>query len=279
MPFPDILSSAPARWILAFAAATIIAGIAARLRTLTPDGAVAAILLGTALVGSAGWWAGVLLVAFFVSASILSERIRRRTIVAARRGSRRDWVQVAANGGIALLMAILHALTGSPVWLLGLAGAIAAATADTWSTEIGRLSQTPPRLVTTWREVPTGTSGAISAVGLLGAAAGASLIAALATSGVAPGWFPASSHPIATIVAVTIGGIAGSVADSLLGATVQERRWCPACNKQTEDHIHRLCGTPTLPYGGIPWINNDVVNAACTVVGAAVAIAVGIIPG
>src|SRR5699024_6681417 len=134
----------------------------------------------------------------------------------------------------ALLLAIIYGITGSPHWLLGIAGAIAAATADTWSTETGRLSHTRPRLITTWHEVPTGTSGAISPVGLLGAAAGASLIAAVASSGVAPGWFPASDHPVTTLVAVVIGGITASIVDSILGATVQERRWCPACNKQTE---------------------------------------------
>ncbi|HWV23630.1 MAG TPA: DUF92 domain-containing protein [Thermomicrobiales bacterium] len=278
MPLPDFLSSDLARWLLAFVAAVVISGSAFRLRSLTADGAAAAVVLGTALVGLAGWWSGVLLVVFFVSASILSQRIRRRSSIAARRGHRRDVVQVTANGGFALLMAIVYAATGAPVWLLGVAGAIASANADTWSTEVGRLSQTPPRMVTTWREVPAGTSGAVSPVGLLGAAAGASLIAALAASGVTPGWFPASAQPITTIVAVIVGGIVGSVVDSILGATVQEQRWCPACNKQTEMHVH-VCDTPTLPYGGKAWITNDVVNAACTISGGVLAILIGLIPG
>lgn len=276
MSLPDPLSPDPARWLLALLAAGLIALLALRLRALSPGGAMAAILLGTTLVGTGGWWSGVLLVAFFASASLLSQRIRRRSLVAPRRGSRRDAVQVLANGGLALLLALLAARTGSTTWLLGVAGAIAAANADTWSTEIGRLSQTPPRLITTRRPVVAGTSGAVSGIGLMGAAAGASLIGALAASAVTPGWFPTPGAPAATLLAVTIGGIAGSLADSLLGATLQERRWCPTCEKPAEETIH-TCGTPTTRIGGIRWLTNDVVNAACTATGAIVALLIGAI--
>jgi len=73
-----------------------------------------------------------------------------------------------------------------------------------------------------------------------------------------------------TPVAVFVGGIAGSAADSLVGATVQERRWCDRCAKGTERRVH-TCSAATRITGGIPGVRNDFVNVVCTVVGAAVA--------
>jgi uncharacterized membrane protein len=80
------------------------------------------------------------------------------------------------------------------------------------------------------------------------------------------------------LLAVTLAGVAGALTDSLLGATLQEHRWCNTCDLQTERRIHR-CGTPTLHSGGISWITNDVVNAACVVMGAVLASAIGYLIG
>ena len=71
--------------------------------------------------------------------------------------------------------------------------------------------------------------------------------------------------------AVFLGGVAGSVADSLAGATVQERRWCDACAQPTERRVHS-CNQPTRVVGGIPGARNDFVNVVCTMVGAIVAV-------
>lgn len=72
-------------------------------------------------------------------------------------------------------------------------------------------------------------------------------------------------------LAVAIGGFAGALADSLLGATVQERRWCELCKTFTERPIHS-CGTPTSHAGGLVGFDNDAVNAACSAVGALIAL-------
>jgi uncharacterized membrane protein len=59
-----------------------------------------------------------------------------------------------------------------------------------------------------------------------------------------------------------------SLFDSLLGATVQAIYWCPTCAKETERHPIHTCGTPTTHLRGWQWVNNDVVNFACSVMGA-----------
>jgi uncharacterized membrane protein len=61
------------------------------------------------------------------------------------------------------------------------------------------------------------------------------------------------------------------MADSLLGATIQEQRWCDLCAKATERLVH-TCGTLTRHAGGVVGFDNDAVNALCSAVGALVAL-------
>jgi uncharacterized protein (TIGR00297 family) len=138
---------------------------------LTPGGLVAACAVGAGVMWGLGWPGLALLFAFFLTGSVLTQ-------LAERRGPSRNARQVLANGGIALLAALLGSWAGA-------AGAIAAAAADTWATEIGAYSPFPPRLITSGKRVTRGTSGGITAVGTLGGVAGAALIAGL-TRGLSP---------------------------------------------------------------------------------------------
>jgi uncharacterized membrane protein len=67
--------------------------------------------------------------------------------------------------------------------------------------------------------------------------------------------------------AVALAGAAGALADTLLGAWGQQRRWCSACRTDTEQDPH-ACGTATQLAGGWGWLDNDAVNLLATVVGA-----------
>jgi uncharacterized membrane protein len=95
-------------------------------------------------------------------------------------------------------------------------------------------------------------------VGSLGAAVGAALVAGVAV---------AAGGPPDLLPAATLVGFLGMAVDSLLGATLQARFHCTACDRPSEWPVHR-CGTPTLHRGGIPWLDNDAVNLAATALAA-----------
>lgn len=235
-----------------------LAALAAwRAGALSPDGAIAAAALGTLVFGlGGGAWAGLLL-AFFISSTLLSRLFRQKKAVAEThyaKSSRRDGVQVAANGGIAALFVLGQLLLPGATWpWIGFAAALAAVNADTWATELGGLSRSSPRLITSGRQVPAGTSGGVTALGTGAALAGAGFIAALAA------WW--SPHELTAGVWVLIGaaGVGGALLDSLLGATWQVMYHCPSCDSQTERLVHH-CQTRTHYARGLTFLDNDRVN-------------------
>jgi uncharacterized protein (TIGR00297 family) len=244
-------------------------------QALSRSGALAAAVVGTVIFGLGGWAWGVLLVTFFVASSALSfYNPRRKAEVAAEKfdkGSRRDWAQVVANGGWATLLALL--MSWQPAfWLFpAMVGTMATVTADTWATELGTLSKNWPRLVTTWREVPPGSNGGVSALGTIAALVGGLFIGSLAFVLVSLGGAPLLSfNPLWLPSLAAVSGLAGAFTDSLLGATVQRIYYCPRCDSETERTLHG-CGTATHPLRGWRWMDNDMVNFLSSVVGSAVA--------
>ena len=188
------------------------------MRWLTRRGAAAALAVGLATIWGFGWRGLVLLLAFFISSSLLSKKTTR------------NHRQVLANGGVAALAA----LAGNWTWF---AGALAAANADTWATEIGSHARTRPRLITNGSLVPAGTDGGMTLLGTTGGVAGAGLVAGLSYVCGQRG-----------ALAIAVAGVVGMLVDSVLGATVQ---------------------------GKVRWMDNDAVNLAATLTGAACAALLG----
>ena len=232
--------------------AAAVAVIAYRARALTLGGAAAAFAVGTAVFASGGWPAAAVLFAFFIPSTLVSR------IGPAKRSSPRSGWQVLANGGVAALCALAATRAGVP-FSAAFAGAFAAASADTWGTEIGTLSRTPPVSILSFRRVEAGRSGGVTALGSAATLGGAFCVAIVASAvHIAPFW------------SVAAGGIAGALLDSVLGASLQALRWCPECERECETRVHR-CGSPTALRRGLGWLENDGVNFAATLGGAIVA--------
>jgi uncharacterized protein (TIGR00297 family) len=254
------------QFITAFLLSGLVAALAYWRGSLAASGAVGALLVGTIIYGFGDWVWGVLLALFFISSSLLSHyKEREKQAVAEKfdKGHRRDLGQVLANGGAGAIVALLHGFSPSLFWFPLFLGTIATVTADTWATELGTLSQRPPRLITTGRTVPVGTSGGISLFGTAVSFLGGLLI------GLAAGLL-SQAHIVALIIAGGIGGLAGSLGDSFLGATVQQIYYCDQCQKETEKKRH--CGQPTRPLRGWGWLNNDMVNFLSSIFGGVTAV-------
>ncbi len=264
---------------LAFGAlfAGLVAAAAWRLRLLSRLGAVAAFFLGWVVFGLGGWTWTIVLMAFFISSSLLSRLFKQKKISAERvaaKGSRRDAAQVLANGGLAGVFVILHAfLAHNDLFWIAYCAALAAANADTWATELGVLNRSKPVKLFSGQAVEAGTSGAVSLMGTLAALAGAGFIGLFS-------WF---LHPagvgagVMVLGGVTLAGLAGSLVDSALGAKFQAIFYCPACAKETEKHPRHGCGTETLFTRGCKWLNNDGVNLACTLSASLLAVMLGLL--
>jgi uncharacterized protein (TIGR00297 family) len=208
------------------------------------------------------------LFAFFIPSVLLSRigRPKKKALVDVGKTGPRDAWQVLANGGVATVCA-LAAWNAAPLALAAFGGAYAAATADTWGTEIGTLVRQAPRSILTLRPLPTGLSGGITLAGTLAECIGSLWLGAVATLVFAP-LLPGEAWAFA--LAVALGGFGGALIDSLLGATVQVLWRCTACGRSCETNPH-VCGATPVRIRGVGWVGNDFVNLTATLAGAGIA--------
>ena len=246
-------------------------------RSLTFSGILGAIITGTLIFGFGGWVWGLALIAFFIYGTALSKfKERQKEQVAADKfdkGSQRDIGQALANGGVGAILAVAFFLSNNPLWLFAaFVGVMATVNADTWATEIGVLNKAAPRLITNFKTVPPGTSGGVSALGT-GAAALGGLVLGVTVwlLWLGRGIFVAGNDAGSfwwVIPAGLIGGLAGALADSYLGATVQAMYFNPETSKETEKRISRT-GQKNRFLRGLPFMTNDAVNLLSSLVGGA----------
>ena len=258
------------RGLIGAIVAGIITGWARQRGSLTLSGQWAAFFMGI-VVTTVGWPWAALLIAFFLTSTALTRwRAKEKlqfTLATLPQSTERTATQVFANGGLFMLLAVASIRNENFPWALAGVGALAAASADTWSTEIGTLFGVAPRSILTWRPSARGMSGGISVSGTAAGVAGSLFIAVLAT-------FAMPGFGWRMIAAATLGGFAGCLGDSALGAGLQSRRWCDRCREWTERRVHP-CGFRTVHRRGFAWITNDIVNALATLIGAIAAVAVG----
>jgi uncharacterized protein (TIGR00297 family) len=238
------------------------AGAARWTGALTTEGAVGGGLFAASLVGLGGveWILPGL--AFFVLSSALS-RLPRSTN--AEEAGARSLGQVLANGGVAGGMLFVYALApGEAAGLrdgayVGFLGALAAAAADTWATELGTRYGGPPWSLREWKQVARGTSGAVSVAGT-----GAGILGALSVAGAAVAAGGEGGGPFEVLLGiVTTGGLVGMLVDSVAGATIEI-----APDASTTDRRDGKSGHSRREAVGL---GNQGVNLLGTAVGALVA--------
>jgi uncharacterized protein (TIGR00297 family) len=148
-----------------------------------------------------------LFVLTFAATRFGRKKKERRGVAEARNGRRAS--QIVANLGVAALCALIG-------WYGGCIAALAEATADTVSSEIGQALGGPTWMLTTLRRVPSGTDGGMSIAGTMAGVAAAGII-------VAAGSLHHALWPDKALVLAA--ACAGLFFDSLLGATVERRGW------------------------------------------------------
>ncbi|WP_240035224.1 DUF92 domain-containing protein [Neobacillus notoginsengisoli] len=224
-----------------------------KLKSLTKSGALAAVATGFATLAGAGPKGLVLLGAFFATSSLWSKfkEVKKASIEEKlAKGSRRDWRQVAANGGPGALCSLLFLVTSDPIWIICFASAIASANSDTWASEIGSLSRREPVSILSLKRAERGTSGAVSSLGTLAAIFGSALISILAV-------FLYKLSPAYGMI-IFLFGFIGNVLDTVMGAFFQALYRCKECGLETEKAVH--CGERTIKIKGNAVLDNDMVN-------------------
>ncbi|MDQ4106909.1 MAG: DUF92 domain-containing protein [Actinomycetota bacterium] len=173
---------------------------------------------------SLGWRGFAVLALFVVGGSALTRLGygRKQTGgTAEARGGRRGARNAFANGGVAVLCALLAALTPyQEVFAAAFVASVGAAFADTAESEVGQLYSGTPRLITTFMRVPPGTDGAVSLPGTLAGLAAAGSTAALGLSvgligSVGDGLFVAAAAFLGTVADSLVGALAPRVGNEL----------------------------------------------------------------
>jgi uncharacterized protein (TIGR00297 family) len=231
------------RLLLGIAINCVIAALAYLAHAIDVPGALSAVVIGAVIVGSFGLGAFALMMVFFVLGSAMTKmgyRIKAARGIAQEKGGARGWRNAWANGGVPAIIAALGAIVPPPLrpaFLLAYAASVATATADTCSSEVGKAYGRRTFLITTFQPVPPGTEGAVSLEGTLAAVGGA---AAVAFTGAALGLYSTLGALL-----VTAAGVLGSLAESVVGTFAEKRGW----------------------------MNNDLLNAFNTAVGAGLVVA------
>jgi len=242
-------------YLYGFILSVVIAGIAYKKRALQQSGFLAAIMIGTLLYGFANIQIYILLMAFFISSSLIT-KIKKDI----HESKGRKAVQVFANASAALIFSFLYMKTLDHMYLVITAISIAAANADTWASEIGRFSKKDNRSILTFKKIQKGESGGITLLGTIASLGGSFLIAGIYILLYS---LTIDFHKGLLINSfwIMIGGFLGSIIDSYLGIIIQEKYEHPKTKQKIEKDIER---DQFKLISGIKYVNNDIVNFIST---------------
>ncbi|XP_016517891.1 transmembrane protein 19 isoform X2 [Poecilia formosa] len=258
----------PWRWLFSILVPLMLTSRALKRRSLDRSGALGALLVGFVLTMANLSFFSALLAFFFTSSRLTRWGAEKKKKIDAeyKEGGQRNWVQVFCNGGVPTELALLYMIEVGPgeipidfgkqysaSWMcLSLLGALACSAGDTWASEVGPvLSQSQPRLITTWKEVPAGTNGGVTPVGLAASFLGGATVgvAYFATQLLAVGDLQLADPQWPVVLYGGVAGLLGSMLDSLLGAHMQYSGFDSSIGKVVSYEsatTRRICGKPIM---------------------------------
>jgi uncharacterized protein (TIGR00297 family) len=241
-------------WLIAVGLNSLLLSIAhfAPKKLLTPAGLMHAWFLGVVLWGCLGWPGyAVMMFYFLVGSAVTRIGMAEKTAlgIAEKRSGARGPENVWGSALVGLLCAIgvggLSWAGQSSPWigllLLGYVASLSTKLSDTCASEVGKAYGQRTFLITTLKPVPRGTEGAVSLEGTVAGLIASTVIAA-------GGWAVGLITPIGILFCMIAAFIATTL-ESVIGATLQSR-W--------------------------QWLTNEVVNLINTLIGAIVAILLGL---
>jgi uncharacterized protein (TIGR00297 family) len=158
------------------------------------------------------YWFASLLLLYFATSFATKHKTSKKS-VSHKKG--RHISNILSNLGASFVFSAFYLFDSQPAFYLAFLCSAACACSDTLASEIGQLSKSMPRLITTWKPVQKGIDGAISVLGIAAAIVGAVLT-------VVPAIFmqPSVLGAKFLIIAAFIGFVGCNI-DSLIGATFQ----------------------------------------------------------
>lgn len=253
---------------------TIIALVAYNKKSLNISGTIAAIILGSSIFFLGGIIPFIIMLVFFISSSIISKvgKSKKKNLDRIHeKGDARDFIQVIANGGIALICLVLFRINMDSKFLIASAVSFAASTSDTWASEIGVLSKGKTISIITGKRIEQGVSGGISLLGTFSAVLGAILIGLL-YSILHIFTFEYNKNILGVFLLIVILGFLGSIIDSILGEKFQGHYINEVDGSVTEKKYNG--NRKNYLISGYRFINNDVVNILSNLIVTAISLVI-----
>jgi uncharacterized protein (TIGR00297 family) len=204
---------------LALGVNAVLALAALALRMVTRSGAAVGFFLGAAIYLAYGYRSFHILLGFFVLGTVATRigyAVKAARGVAERRRGARSWREALANSLAGAFFAIVAVTSHhEAAFLAAFVAAFAEAAGDTVSSEIGQWLSDKAYLITTFRPVPAGEDGGVSAGGTAAGIVASGLLVGL-------GYNLGLVGPAGAGIALA-AGVAGNLFDSVLGATIERR--------------------------------------------------------
>lgn len=266
----------PFRWVSATFVPVFVASWAHDRKSLSTTGALTALLVGFILTLTNYSFLISLLVLFITSSRVIKYREGLKKEMTS---GKRNWLEVLSSCGIVLLLSLLHLFDlGSadlPIdfrhqyrasWFgCAVLGCLSFSAGDTWASQMGSLlARSNPRLITNLCQVPRGTNGGITFSGLVCSFLGGLVIGAAYFAGII---LSASSQDLQlapnqlnVILVGGLGGLLGSIIDSILGASLQFSGQDTRTGKIVE-----VAGEDVIPISGKMILDNRSVNLVSSI--------------